>query len=203
MTLPGYQAPVMKACRCGNERQERYDRRKEFRKGSGKNQCCTLRRIRKEGRNCPDPCRIWTHELSLSLPLSLTSLHRSTELHPCNYLPWRAALPASIHFIFTFCCQDVFYRVFYLLFYSLLIVQVAAPCILDRKSFHLESQNLSPLGQKKTRIFLFIVFSFLKVFQPKICLLYPFVTFWLNYKRPPFTISEKRESWGLYYKINA
>ena len=149
MTLPGYQAPVMKACRCGNERQERSDRRKEFRKGSGKNQCCTLRRIRKEGRNCPDPCRIWTHELSLSLPLSLTSLHRSTELHPCNYLPWRAALPASIHFIFTFCCQDVFYRVFYLLFYSLLIVQVAVPGILDRKSFHLESQNINPLGQKK------------------------------------------------------
>ena len=34
MGLPGYQAPVMKASRCGNERQERSDRRKAGRKGS-------------------------------------------------------------------------------------------------------------------------------------------------------------------------
>ena len=36
MSPPGYQAPVMKASRCGNERQERSGRRKEGRKGSGK-----------------------------------------------------------------------------------------------------------------------------------------------------------------------
>ena len=37
MSPPGYQAPVVKASRCRNERQERSDRRKEGRKGSGKN----------------------------------------------------------------------------------------------------------------------------------------------------------------------
>ena len=37
MNPPGYQAPVMKASRCGNERQEMSDRRKAGRKGSGKN----------------------------------------------------------------------------------------------------------------------------------------------------------------------
>ena len=37
MSPPGYQAPVVKASRCGNERQERSDRRKPGRKGSGKN----------------------------------------------------------------------------------------------------------------------------------------------------------------------
>ena len=34
MSPPGYQAPVMKASRCGNERQERFDR-KAGKNGSG------------------------------------------------------------------------------------------------------------------------------------------------------------------------
>ena len=36
MSSPVYQAPVVKASRCGNERQEWSDRRKAGRKGSGK-----------------------------------------------------------------------------------------------------------------------------------------------------------------------
>ena len=36
MSPPGYQAPVIKASRCGNERQEMSDRSKAGRKGSGK-----------------------------------------------------------------------------------------------------------------------------------------------------------------------
>ena len=40
MSPPGYQAPVVKSCWCGNERQEMSDKRKVGRKGSGKNTAC-------------------------------------------------------------------------------------------------------------------------------------------------------------------
>ena len=50
MSPPGYQVPVLKASLCGNERQERSDRKKAGRKGCGKKSAATSASRNLEGK---------------------------------------------------------------------------------------------------------------------------------------------------------